>query len=103
MLVKQPIYKDFDNEVLASIPSALASAVMSDSYVASVNDEIEKLVKDLNSFESFMTASNVLKGDVAEFWHTGTYNIDSALKGSSNRAFVNGRLFVDLGSKQVEN
>ena len=61
---------------------------MSDSYVASVNDEIEKLVKDLNSFEGFKTASNVLKGDVAEFWHTGTYNIDSALKGSSNRAFV---------------
>ena len=23
VLVKQPIYKDFDNEVLASIPSAL--------------------------------------------------------------------------------
>lgn len=61
---------------------------MSDSYVASVNDEIEKFVKGLNSFEGFKTASNVLKGDVAEFWHTGTYNIDSALKVSSNRAFV---------------
>ena len=68
--------------------SAYAAATMSDSYVVSVNDEIEKLVKDLNSFEGFKTDSNVLKGDIAEFWHTGTYNIDSALKGSSNRAFV---------------
>ena len=42
----------------------------------------------MNSLEGFKTASNVLKGDVAEFWHTGTFNIDSALKGSSNRAFV---------------
>ena len=68
--------------------SAYAAATMSDSYVASVNDEINKLVQDLNSLEGFKTASNVLKGDVAEFWHTGTFNIDSALKGSSNRAFV---------------
>lgn len=68
--------------------SAYVASTMSDSYVASVNDEIEKLVNDLNSFEDFKTSSNVLKGDVAEFWHTGTYNIDSALKGSSNRAFV---------------
>ena len=63
--------------------SAYVASTMSDSYVASVNDEIEKLVNDLNSFENFKTSSNVLKGDVAEF-----YNIDSALKGSSNRAFV---------------
>lgn len=68
--------------------SAYVASTMSDFYVASVNDEIEKLVNDLNSFEDFKTSSNVLKGDVAEFWHTGTYNIDSALKGSSNRAFV---------------
>ena len=68
--------------------SAYAAATMSDSYVASVNDEINKLVQNLNSLEGFKTASNVLKGDVAEFWHTGTFNIDSALKGSANRAFV---------------
>lgn len=53
--------------------SAYVASTMSDSYVASVNDEIEKLVNNLNSFEDFKTSSNVLKGDVAEFWHTGTY------------------------------
>ena len=68
--------------------SAYAAATMSDSYVTNVNDEIDKLVKDLNSFEGFKTASKILKGDVAEFWHAGTFNINSALKDSSHRAFV---------------
>lgn len=68
--------------------SAYAAATMSDSYVTNVNDEIDKLVKDLNSFEGFRTASKILKGDVAEFWHAGTFNINSALKDSSHRAFV---------------
>ena len=68
--------------------SALAVANISENYVNSVNEEIDKLLKDLNSFEGFKTASNVLKGDVAEFWHTGTYNINSAIRGSGNRAFV---------------
>ena len=31
--------------------SAYAAATMSDSYVASVNDEINKLVQELNSLE----------------------------------------------------
>lgn len=68
--------------------SAYAAATMSDSYVANVNEEIDKLIKDLNSFEGFKTASKILKGDVAEFWHAGTFNINSALKDSSHRAFV---------------
>ena len=68
--------------------SAYAAATMSDSYVTNVNDEIDKLVKDLNSFEGFRTASKILKGDVAEFWHAGTFNINSALKDSNHRAFV---------------
>ena len=68
--------------------SAYAAATMSDSYVTNVNEEIDKLVKGLNSFEGFKTASKILKGDVAEFWHAGTFNINSALKDSSHRAFV---------------
>lgn len=68
--------------------SAYAAATMSDSYVTNVNEEIDKLIKDLNSFEGFKTASKILKGDVAEFWHAGTFNINSALKDSSHRAFV---------------
>lgn len=40
--------------------SAYAAATMSDSYVASVNDEINKLVQDLNSLEGFKTASKAV-------------------------------------------
>lgn len=68
--------------------SAYTGAMLSDDYVATVNEEIDKLLKDLNSLEGFKTASKVLKGDAAEFWHTGTFNIDAALKDSQHRAFV---------------
>lgn len=68
--------------------STSTAGAISNSYVASINEEIHKLVHDLNSLEGFQTSSKVLKGDVAEFWHTGTYNISSALKGSANRAYV---------------
>ncbi|MBQ9967939.1 MAG: hypothetical protein IJO88_04375 [Oscillospiraceae bacterium] len=68
--------------------SAYTGAMLSDDYIAAVNEEIEKLLKDLNSLEGFKTASKVLKGDAAEFWHTGTFNIDAALKDSQHRASV---------------
>lgn len=68
--------------------SAYTGAILSDDYIATVNEEIEKLVKDLNSLEGFKTASKVLKGDAAEFWHAGTFNINAALKGSQHRATV---------------
>lgn len=57
-------------------------------YVADVENEIDKLVKDLNSFEGFKTASEKLKGDIAEFWHAGTFNINAVVEGSKNRAWV---------------
>lgn len=68
--------------------SAYTGAMLSDGYIATVNEEIDKLLKDLNSLEGFKTASKVLKGDAAEFWHAGTFNIDAALKDSQHRAFV---------------
>lgn len=68
--------------------SAYTGAMLSDEYIAAVNDEIDKLLKDLNSLEGFKTATDILKGDVAEFWHAGTFNIDAALKDSQQRACV---------------
>lgn len=57
-------------------------------YIENIAKEINNLSDSLNSMEGFKTASDKLKGDVAEFWHSGTFNIDAALKGSSNRTFV---------------
>lgn len=68
--------------------TAFAGASAGGTYVASVNDEIDKMMKDFQSLEGFHTPSKMLKGDVAEFWHSGTFNIDAALKGSASRAAV---------------
>lgn len=68
--------------------SGIVGSEMSASYVETINSEIDSLVKDLNSLEGFNTPSKMLKGDIAEFWHSGTFNIDAALKDSKDRAFV---------------
>lgn len=70
-------------------------------YVNNIYTEILKLIKNLNDFKGFQTNVNQLKGNIAEFWHSGTFNIDAIAKGSSNRAFVlqsNDFASVDIGS-----
>ena len=68
-------------------PSYL-TATMGAGYIESVNLEIDKLIEDLNQFEGFRTASDKLKGDIAEFWHAGTFNIKAVLNDSEDRAIV---------------
>lgn len=68
--------------------SVISATQSSGEYVNSINKEIDKLIDDLNSFENFETPVSILKGDVSEFWHSGTFNIDAALKNSKDRAFV---------------
>lgn len=64
-------------------------ADVGDSYIKTINTEIDNTIANLNSLEGFSTASKILKGDVAEFWHSGTFNINAAVKDSSDRVFVN--------------
>lgn len=66
----------------------VSGAIEGGLYVDGVNSEINELINNLNSLKGFSTASNILKGDVAEFWHTGTFNIDASLKGSTDRVYV---------------
>ena len=62
---------------------------MGSEYVERVSHEIDVLRRDLNSnFSGFETDVNVLKGDIAEFWHADTFNIDAVVKDSEHRAFV---------------
>lgn len=68
--------------------AGIVGAEMSNSYVGTVDKEIEKLIDDLNAFKGFKTPSKMLKGDIAEFWHSDTFNIKAALEGSDHRAFV---------------
>ena len=71
----------------ASLSPNIAST-MSNQYVESIDEEINKLVNNLNSMNGYKSNTDTLKGDVAEFWHAGTYNIKSALNASDNRAYA---------------
>ena len=57
-------------------------------YVKQVDEEINRLLHDLNAFEGFKTMPNALKGDIAEFWHADTFNINAVARGSTNRTVV---------------
>ena len=52
-------------------------------------EELTLLEDSINSFKGYQTPSAQLKGDVAEFWHAGTFNTNAALNNSANRAVVN--------------
>lgn len=70
-------------------------------YVNNVYTGILKLMKNLNDFKGFQTGINQLKGNIAEFWHSGTFNINAVARGSTNRTFVlqsNEFGSVDIGS-----
>ena len=57
-------------------------------YVNNVYNEILNLIKNLNDFKGFKTNTNQLKGNIAEFFHSGTYNINAIARKSSNRTYV---------------
>lgn len=79
--------------------SILASQIDSIDWIDSVEEEVNKLESNLNSFNGTKTDVSFLKGDIAEFWHAGTYNINSALNKSNNRAIVDRS--HDFGSVDV--
>ena len=64
------------------------AASLGEDYVKSVADRISDLESDINSFNGYNTSTGNLKGDIAEFWHSGTFNIDAAVKGSKSQTFV---------------
>lgn len=58
-------------------------------YVHKIEEAINILAKDINAFKGFKTNSNMLQGDLAEFWHADTFNINAAISNSSYEAIVN--------------
>ena len=44
-------------------------------YVGTINEEIKKFIENLKKFDGYQTSVNQLKGDAAEVWHSGTFNI----------------------------
>ena len=68
-------------------------------YIDAVESEIKKLVNNLNGFETNGARIDTLKGDVAEFWHAGTFNINAAINSSKNRVQVDRS--HDFGSPDI--
>ena len=68
-------------------------------YIDSVESEIKKLVNNLNEFKASGALIDTLKGDVAEFWHAGTFNINAAINSSKNRVQVDRS--HDFGSPDI--
>ncbi len=58
------------------------------NYLADVEKEINALEQSINNFAGVQTANKMLKGDIAEFWHTGTFNVNAATNESVHRAIV---------------
>lgn len=69
------------------------------TYVASVDKEVSELEKALNDFLGTKTSDKMLKGDIAEFWHAHTFNVDAAINRSGTRMFVDRS--HDFGSVDV--
>lgn len=84
-----------------------------DSYTGSmlgdncgkISDAIQNLEDTLNEFKGYHTPTGQLSGNMAEHWHAGTFNINAAIKNSSNTATVlesNGLASVDIGTNWGE-
>lgn len=73
-----------------------------DQYITDVEDAISELADTLNKqFAGSKADIKQLKGNVAEFWHAGTHNINAVVKGSKIKAEAfaeNGYASVDVGT-----
>lgn len=69
-------------DFFAEHTSGFSGAYSGGEYVSQVNAAIEKTRTDLNDFSGFRTDPSKLKGDIAEFWHAGSFNADAAANNS---------------------
>lgn len=68
--------------------AATLSGSYTEAYISDINEQVSMLEEMLNSFNGNQTSVKQLKGDVAEYWHSGTFNIDAAVKRSDHHTEV---------------
>ena len=84
------------------------AAVDSKQWIDSIEQAVDELVKDMASFEGSAKRTDILAGDVAEFWLADTFNIDAAAHRSSGpraevpRSTGYGTPDVILGERQYQ-
>ena len=87
-------------EFYAKNSAAFTGADQAHEWVEGIDEAIDALQSGLEEFAGKNTPVDSLGGQVAETWHAGTFNIDAAIKESSDRAT---RLeSTDLGSVDVK-
>lgn len=82
------------------------SSIKSSIYVADVDNAIRQLTDSINSYKGVSTGVKQLKGNVAEHWHAGTFNIEAALKESAHHAMAeesNKHASVDISTNYGKN
>lgn len=75
-------------EAFNRVQGSSIGAYQAEEYVSSIANACKTLENDINQFEGYETGVGQLKGDIAEFWHADTFNINAALKQSSFKAVV---------------
>jgi hypothetical protein len=103
-ILKMREYNAFADGYNTFVDNSIGSrgAFQGANYVNKIAACIDVLEKNINEgFKGKATDVGKLKGNIAEFWHSGTHNIDAAIKEVSARTFVNrsnGRFSVDISS-----
>lgn len=70
-------------------------------YVQSVQSEIAKHEQHINAYDGKKQIPGILKGDIAEWWHSDTLNINSVIKDTPDRTYVNTAERNKLGSVDI--
>mgnify|MGYP001043888875 FL=1 len=73
---------------LESYLASICGAEKGIQYTDRIIRERDKLIEALNGFKGNAKSIDFLKGDIAEIWHGGTFNIDAAQKSSVAHAEV---------------
>lgn len=79
--------KDGYNHARRNISAQYGSDV-GDQYIHRINDAIQQFNNDINQFQGYGTDNKILKGDIAEFWHGNTFNINAIVDDSNYRVHV---------------
>jgi len=74
-------------DYFARSSGAQVAASVSASRIADINAEISNLAKDIEALGANKSV-DFLSGDIAEFFHARTFNVDAILNDSANRATV---------------
>lgn len=84
---------------LESYIASICAAEKGMQYKGNIIQERDKLINELNKYMHNAKSIDFLKGDIAEVWHGGTFNINAAQKSSADRAMV--PRSTDLGSSDI--